>query len=61
MPGTAVPGPPACGESGRTIPGFTPTSVYSRLWKASGVAYGELLDRLIQLALGRHRDRSLSA
>ena len=40
-----------------TIPGFTSTSVYSRLWEASGVPYGDLLDRLIQLALERYRDR----
>ena len=38
-----------------TIPGFTPTSVYSRLWAASGLPYEELLDRLIQIALERHR------
>jgi D-alanine-D-alanine ligase len=38
-----------------TIPGFTSTSVYSRLWAASGLPYEELLDRLIQLALERHR------
>jgi D-alanine-D-alanine ligase len=37
-----------------TIPGFTPTSVYSRLWAASGLPYKELLDRLIHLALERH-------
>jgi D-alanine-D-alanine ligase len=37
-----------------TIPGFTPTSVYSRLWAASGLSYEELLDRLIRLALERH-------
>jgi D-alanine-D-alanine ligase len=37
-----------------TIPGFTPTSVYSRLWAASGLPYEELLDRLLQLALERH-------
>ena len=34
-----------------TIPGFTSTSVYARLFEASGIPYGELLDRLIQLAL----------
>jgi len=39
-----------------TIPGFTSTSVYARLFEASGVGYGELLDRLIQLALERHAD-----
>jgi len=38
-----------------TIPGFTSTSVYSRLWAASGLPYEELLDRLIRLALERHR------
>lgn len=38
-----------------TIPGFTPTSVYSRLWAASGVGYEELLGHLIRLALDRHR------
>jgi D-alanine-D-alanine ligase len=37
-----------------TIPGFTPTSVYARLWAASGLPYEQLLERLIQLALERH-------
>ena len=37
-----------------TIPGFTPTSVYPKLWAASGLAYERLLDRLIDLALERH-------
>ena len=41
-----------------TIPGFTATSVYARLFQASGVGYGELLDRLIQLALQRHADEA---
>jgi D-alanine-D-alanine ligase len=41
-----------------TIPGFTATSVYARLFEASGVPYAELLDRLIQLALDRHERRS---
>jgi D-alanine-D-alanine ligase len=39
-----------------TIPGFTATSVYAKLWEASGVAYPELLDRLLELALERHAD-----
>ncbi|HVG68163.1 MAG TPA: ATP-grasp domain-containing protein, partial [Gaiellales bacterium] len=39
-----------------TIPGFTSTSVYARLFEASGIAYRELLDRLIALALERHAD-----
>jgi D-alanine-D-alanine ligase len=37
-----------------TIPGFTATSVYAKLWDASGVPYPELLDRLLALALERH-------
>jgi D-alanine-D-alanine ligase len=37
-----------------TIPGFTPTSVYAKLFEASGVPYTELLDRLLRLALERH-------
>lgn len=39
-----------------TIPGFTGTSVYAKLWDASGLPYPELLDRLISLALERHDD-----
>jgi D-alanine-D-alanine ligase len=39
-----------------TIPGFTQTSVYAKLWEASGVPYTELLDRLLALAVERHRD-----
>ena len=34
-----------------TIPGFTPNSMFPRLWEAEGVAYPELVDRLLQLAL----------
>ncbi len=40
-----------------TIPGFTSTSFYSRLFAASGIGYEELLDRLIALALERHERR----
>jgi D-alanine-D-alanine ligase len=40
-----------------TIPGFTSTSAYPRLWAASGVPYPELLSRLIDLALERHRNK----
>jgi D-alanine-D-alanine ligase len=40
-----------------TIPGFTATSVYAKLFDASGVPYAELLDRLVQLALERHERR----
>jgi D-alanine-D-alanine ligase len=41
-----------------TIPGFTETSVYAKLFEASGVPYGELLDRLVALALERHERRA---
>lgn len=44
-----------------TIPGFTDISMYPKLWEATGVPYGELLDRLIDLALERHRDKAQSA
>jgi D-alanine-D-alanine ligase len=40
-----------------TIPGFTATSVYAKLFEASGIPYRELLDRLIDLALERHERR----
>lgn len=40
-----------------TIPGFTVISMFPKLWEASGVAYPRLLDRLIELALERHRQR----
>lgn len=42
-----------------TIPGFTETSVYSRLFEASGIPYPELCDRLVRLGIERHeRERS---
>ena len=41
-----------------TIPGFTATSVFAKLFEASGIPYAELLDRLIDLALERHERRS---
>jgi D-alanine-D-alanine ligase len=44
-----------------TIPGFTPISMYPKLWEASGVPYPELLDRLIELALARHARRAARA
>jgi D-alanine-D-alanine ligase len=51
-------------ESGRlvvneinTLPGFTPISMYPRLWEAAGLSYGALLDRLVELALERRRPR----
>jgi len=41
-----------------TIPGFTRISMYPKLWEASGLPYSQLLDRLIALAVERHRERS---
>lgn len=38
-----------------TMPGFTPVSMYAMMWEASGIPYAHLLDRLIELALERHR------
>lgn len=40
-----------------TIPGFTQTSAYPRLWEASGLPYPRLIDRLIELALERHASK----
>jgi D-alanine-D-alanine ligase len=40
-----------------TIPGFTPISMYPKLWQASGVSYPQLLDELIELAFDRHSRR----
>lgn len=36
-----------------TLPGFTPISMYPKLWEATGLRYGDLLERLIRLALDR--------
>ena len=44
-----------------TMPGFTPTSVYAKLFEASGVPYPELLDRLLPLALERHDELARTA
>lgn len=44
-----------------TMPGFTQTSVYGKLFEASGVGYAELLERLVALALERHEHRSRHA
>ena len=38
-----------------TMPGFTDTSVYAKLFEATGIAYPELCDRLVALAVERHR------
>jgi D-alanine-D-alanine ligase len=41
-----------------TIPGFTEISMYPKLWEASGIPYPGLIDRLIELALERQRDKA---
>ena len=40
-----------------TIPGFTPISMYPKLWEASGLPYAELIDELIRLALKRKEEK----
>jgi len=40
-----------------TMPGFTEFSMYPKLWEATGVPYGELIERLIALALERHEEK----
>jgi len=40
-----------------TIPGFTPISMYPKLWQASGLSYPQLLDELISLAIARQAKR----
>jgi len=44
-----------------TIPGFTPISMYPKLWEASGVPYPELIDRLVSLAMERHAEKRRSS
>lgn len=41
-----------------TLPGFTSISMYPKMWEASGLSYSALLDRLIELAFDRHREKS---
>jgi D-alanine-D-alanine ligase len=41
-----------------TIPGFTPISMYPKMWEASGVPYPKLVDRLIELALERQQEKT---
>lgn len=41
-----------------TIPGFTSISMYPKLWEATGISYPKLLDKLIALAMERHREKN---
>ena len=43
-----------------TIPGFTSISMYPKMWEAAGVSFSELLDRLVEFALDRHRARQVT-
>jgi D-alanine-D-alanine ligase len=40
-----------------TIPGFTSISMYPKMWEAAGLPYPKLVDRLIELAMDRHREK----
>jgi len=40
-----------------TLPGFTSASMYPKLWEATNLSYPQLIDRLIDLALERHKDK----
>jgi D-alanine-D-alanine ligase len=42
-----------------TMPGFTPVSMYAQMWAASGLAYPQLLDRLVELAIERNQQRQI--
>jgi len=41
-----------------TIPGFTPISMYPKMWEAAGLAFPALIDRLIELAIERHASKA---
>ena len=41
-----------------TVPGFTSISMFPKMWEYSGIPYAELIDRLIELALERHRAKN---
>jgi D-alanine-D-alanine ligase len=44
-----------------TIPGFTPMSMYPKLWEIAGLSYTDLITRLIELGLERHREKQRRA
>jgi D-alanine-D-alanine ligase len=55
--GRKVPKPRVFVNEINTMPGFTGISMYPKLWQASGVPYKKLIDRLIELAVERHREK----
>ena len=40
-----------------TFPGFTPISMYPKLWEETGLSYGDVIEELVQLAVARHEVR----
>jgi len=40
-----------------TLPGFKPDSMYPRLWQQAGLSYADLIAKLVELALERHKER----
>jgi D-alanine-D-alanine ligase len=46
-----------CVNEINTMPGFTAISMYPKLWAASGLDYSDLIDKLIQLGVERHKDK----
>jgi len=44
-----------------TLPGFTSVSMFPKMWEASGLAYPQLIDKLIELAMERHRERQATS
>lgn len=43
-----------------TLPGFTPASMFPRLWAAAGVSYSELITRVVELAIERYKERPVA-
>ncbi|MDN6162129.1 MAG: D-alanine--D-alanine ligase, partial [Atopostipes sp.] len=43
-----------------TFPGFTPISMYPKLWEETGLAYGDLIEELIQLGIQKHQLRNMN-
>ena len=48
----------SCVNEINTLPGLTDVSGFPKMWKASGVPFQKVIDRLIQFAIERHRERA---